>query len=98
MSPRTPPVIRLAQHGEAQALGALLGQAFFDDPIWMWVVRDPERRRKHLGRFLGHVIASKVKSGTVWTTTELEGAAVWAPPGEWRVHPLSMLPAFTTNI
>ena len=41
MSPRTPPVVRLARHGESKALGGLLGKAFFDDPIWMWVVQDP---------------------------------------------------------
>ena len=98
MSPRTPPVVRLARHGESKALGGLLGKAFFDDPIWMWVVQDPERRRKHLGQFLAQVIHGRVKAGTVWTTTEQEGTAVWAPPGEWKVHPLKMLPALPSAL
>ena len=90
--------MRLARHGESKALGGLLGKAFFDDPIWMWVVQDPERRRKHLGQFLAQVIHGRVKAGTVWTTTEQEGTAVWAPPGEWKVHPLAMLPALPSAL
>lgn len=98
VTPRTPPVVRLAQHDEWKSLGALLGDAFFDDPVWDWVVTNPERRRKHLGTFLGHVIHSKVRSGTVWTTTEREGAAVWAAPGDWKVHPVKMLPALPSAV
>jgi len=98
VTPRTPPAVRLAQQDEWQSLGALLGHAFFDDPVWDWVVQDPKRRRKHLGQFLGHVIHARVRSGTVWTTTQHEGAAVWAPPGDWKVHPLKTLPALPSAL
>lgn len=80
--------VRVAQANEWRLLGRLLGDAFWDDPVWMWVCPDPQRRREHLGSAFAQVIRRRVHDGHGWTTDGLAGAAVWAPPDEWRTQPL----------
>lgn len=65
-------------------LGQLLGAAFVDDPIWEWVVTDEARRRRHLGAAFGQLVRSAAATGNLWTTEDLAGAAMWAPPGRWK--------------
>lgn len=82
--------VRLAAGDEWRPLGLLLGAAFQDDPVWEWVVPDPRRRARHLGAAFGQLIRARVHGGTVWTTDDLAGAAMWAEPGRWRSSPWEM--------
>lgn len=83
--------VRLATGQEWRPLGDLLGAAFQDDPVWEWVVPDPSRRARHLGTAFGHLIRDRVHGGTVWTTDDLAGAAMWAEPGRWKSSPSEMV-------
>lgn len=76
--------VRVARPEEWRPLGALLADAFDDDPVWEWICPDLVRRRRHLGRLFAQVIRPRVQRGTVWTTDSHEGGAVWAGPGEWK--------------
>lgn len=87
MSRRREPVVRPARPSEWWELGRLLGDAFQDDPVWMWVCDDEARRRRHLGAVFAHVIRDRVRRGWGLTTDGLHGAAVWAAPGRWKARP-----------
>ncbi|HUA75063.1 MAG TPA: GNAT family N-acetyltransferase [Solirubrobacteraceae bacterium] len=87
---------RRAAYEQAQSVGTgdsaavpgmaeSLARAFFDDPVFSWVLREDLRRMKILRNgfelflrrvWLGH--------GHTYTTASTVGAAVWDPPGEWK--------------
>lgn len=90
MSPAGRHVVRPATGDEWRRLGHLLGDAFQDDPVWQWVAPDPRRRTRHMGRAFGQLIRRRTAAGTVWTTDDLAGAAMWAAPGDWKETPGSM--------
>ena len=78
MKPRpieiTPELVR----GAAQAVA----DGFFDNEIWVWMLRrDRQRRRllpRHYRAMIRHVY---VPRGGAWTTEDTAGAALWFPPG-----------------
>jgi ribosomal protein S18 acetylase RimI-like enzyme len=77
---------RPAVAGEVEALATSLAAAFYDDPVFGWLLPDAATRRSRIERFfaleLEHVI---MPVGEVWTTDGLPGAALVAPPGKWRL-------------
>jgi ribosomal protein S18 acetylase RimI-like enzyme len=80
-------VVRLddARLGDASDL---LARAFQDDPAWVWLFPDPERRARILPWLFR--IGFDVTAADVYTTAgELLGAARWLPPGRpsMRVGP-----------
>jgi GNAT superfamily N-acetyltransferase len=63
--------------------GEVLGRAFFDDPLWSWVLPDPERRRSALGAFMAIGVRYGHAHGAVHVTAPaVEGCAVWLRPGD----------------
>jgi ribosomal protein S18 acetylase RimI-like enzyme len=89
--------VRTGDLTTAAAMAEALARAFFDDPVFSWVLRDDLRRMKILRNgfelflrrvWLGH--------GHTYTTASTVGAAVWEPPGEWKPSvglQLRLLPA-----
>lgn len=89
------------RHVGAEALGdvtAVLARAFEDDPMWRWALGRPDidDRRARLGRFFGALIAKvHVREQLMFTADAaprtdsrdpaVAGAAVWMPPGRWKV-------------
>lgn len=89
-SPPAPPVHR-ATRAELPALAEALARAFADDPVHRHLFGDPvphDRAR----RFFEVVLHWRVGGGDVWAATDGAAAAVWAPPGRWKVPLRSMLP------
>ncbi len=79
--------------GEADraALSDVLQAAFFDDPLWGWLTPDERTRSRRLaGLFSTFLRAHFFPRGSVWTTTDRAGAALWAPPGESSISPLRL--------
>ncbi len=80
--------LRKATPADLDALARRLADAFYDDPVFSWLIPDERRRRARLRRFymieLRHV---GFALGRVWTCAELVGAAITAPPGTWRMPP-----------
>lgn len=98
-SAAVPATARQAAADEWRELGRVLGEAFQDDPVWVWVCPDERRRRDFLGTAFAHVVRPHVRAGRAWTVDAAEapaaqrssGAAVWAAPGQWKTRPLDSI-------
>lgn len=77
--------VRTARPDEWHQIGQLLGDAFFDDPLWAWIAPNPDKRRRHLGSLFGQLIRKRVAAGTAEVIADGGGAAVWAPPNRWKI-------------
>lgn len=87
--PRSQPQVVLASAAQRAAVSATLADAFFDDPVMSWILRDEASRIRRLeGLFSTLLRGHYLALGTVWTTPDAEGAALWAPPGQ-AVIPMS---------
>jgi len=90
MSVRAPAAagLRRATAEDVPRLRAMLAEAFFDDPVFGWLMPEDTTRRARLRSYfgidLGHLTLPR---GRVWTTGDLAGAALTLPPGKWRVPP-----------
>jgi GNAT superfamily N-acetyltransferase len=84
--------LRTANPDDVRTLAGALAEAFYDDPIFGWLMPDDHTRLARLRRFytieLRHVGLAR---GHAWTSNALLGAAISAPPGAWRVPPRVML-------
>ncbi|WP_131742941.1 GNAT family N-acetyltransferase [Actinomadura roseirufa] len=87
--PHPPPTVRVAGATDAAGISALLGRAFDDDPLWRWIVPDDATRVRRLaGLFdlsLRVLHLSHGGSEAAGRGTAVEAAALWDPPGHWRV-------------
>jgi len=85
---RAGPDLRRATPEDIPRLKTMLAEAFFDDPVFGWLMGNDGKRRAQLRRYfgtdLGHLTMPR---GRVWTTSDLAGAALTLPPGKWRVPP-----------
>ena len=88
---------RRAGTGDVAGLVEVLGRAFDDDPVAGFLFRGDRRRRRGLRRFFRIQLTSLYAGdGEVWTTGDLAGAAIWAPPSKalpglrdlWHLVPL----------
>lgn len=86
-----------AGQDQAGPIAEALARAFYDDPVFSWVLRDDPRRMRPLRSgfelFLRRVWLDEHET---YTTAAAVGAAVWEPPGAWKVgvgEQLRLLPA-----
>lgn len=79
----------------------MLARAFDDDPLMGWIFPDPEARRRKLPTMFallfrhGHLPRSA--SDVIAGQSGIRAAALWDPPGGWRMsggHMLRALPGF----
>src|SRR3954467_14891954 len=79
-------VYRPAAPEEVTPLAQALAAAFERDPVWSWVLPDAGTRRERLERVfrleLEHVI---MPVGSAWTSDDLVGGVLVAPPDKWRL-------------
>ena len=88
-------IVRLdpARLGEASDV---LARAFHDDPAWVWLFPDPERRARLLPWLFR--IGFDVTSADVWVTAgRVCGVARWLPPGRQAVRIAPTLRALVTT-
>jgi ribosomal protein S18 acetylase RimI-like enzyme len=82
----------VATPGDRVALSDALADAFFDDPVMSWILRDEDSRIPRLARLFGVQLRGHyLPLGTVWTTADRAGAALWAPPGHAILPPTTIL-------
>jgi ribosomal protein S18 acetylase RimI-like enzyme len=85
-------IVRL-RPDQLDAASQVLGRAFQDDPAWIWVIPDSERRAALLPWLFR--MGFEVTEGEVWTTEEpVLGCARWLPPGRPPVRVGRALRAF----
>jgi|HubBroStandDraft_6_1064221.scaffolds.fasta_scaffold68922_1 ribosomal protein S18 acetylase RimI-like enzyme len=86
------PTLRQASAEDARRLTTVLAEAFFDDPVFGWLMPEDNRRRARLRRYFAIELRRyTLPRGRVWTTSDLSGAALSLPPGAWRAPPLATL-------
>ena len=79
------PRLRRATAEDVHRLRAVMAEAFFDDPVFGWLMPDETSRRVRLRRYFGIELRHfALARGRVWTTRDLSGAALSLPPGAWR--------------
>ena len=84
--------VRKATRTDVPDLTGVLARAFDDDPMTNWfVARDAHRQQRiaHMQRVSLERIS--LPRGEVYTTDGLHGAALWAPPGKWKMGLLQQL-------
>jgi ribosomal protein S18 acetylase RimI-like enzyme len=85
------PTVRVAQPRESDSLKVALGAAFFDDPIFGWLIGQSSNRQARLERYFALQLAHSFADGCVWTSEGLQGAALCMPPDRWRLPPQLMI-------
>lgn len=65
-------------------LAAMLGRAFYDDPVMSWAIPDDGQRLKRAEGMFGQQLKRLVPFGEVHADDQFRAAALWAPPGEWE--------------
>ena len=90
MAIATPPA-RL-DRAHVSAAGHTLGRAFYDDPLFTWILPDDARRADPLEWFFARVTDYGTRWGEVYGAgADIEGAAIWLPPGETHVPAMRMM-------
>jgi len=73
--------IRLASPSDADAVAALIAEAFHPLAVSAWLVADPARRSHVLSEVFRIHVEHAVASGWVWIEGDADGVAVWQPGG-----------------
>ncbi|MFI4984950.1 MAG: GNAT family N-acetyltransferase [Solirubrobacterales bacterium] len=76
--------MRRATPADVPALAGVLARAFMDDPVARWACAPDRVRPAMLERFHATRMRHLLAHEEVWTTAELDCAAVWAPPQRWK--------------
>ncbi|MBV8386572.1 MAG: GNAT family N-acetyltransferase [Acidimicrobiia bacterium] len=78
--------IEKATVADVPALSQTLARAFYDDPAISWMVPD-DARRLRVGPYGFKSWLTKIylPKNQVFTDPDRKAAALWAPPGKWRM-------------
>jgi GNAT superfamily N-acetyltransferase len=88
-------VIRKATSTDETSLATALALAFHDDPVMSWLLpQDRSRVRRLRALFRAELRYLHLPHNEVYTTAEVSGGALWAPPNKWRTPPGSLLRSF----
>jgi GNAT superfamily N-acetyltransferase len=79
---------REATTADIGALSRALARAFEDDPVMSWLYPGLHRMERFMG---GYELKLHLPHGSVYTTDDIAGGAIWAPPGKWRTSGLDVL-------
>jgi GNAT superfamily N-acetyltransferase len=82
---------RQATADDVPRLAGVLADAFIEDPVYSWLLPGSLRLKPRLRNMFSAELEQYVlpRGGTVWTTSEYDGAAAELPPGAWEM-PTSM--------
>jgi GNAT superfamily N-acetyltransferase len=91
---------RPARKADIRGLSHVLGRAFYDDPVTMWMMPDERSRSAHLPRLFATLTRHHhLAGGGVEVACDgpaIGAAALWDPPNRWQQSPraqLAMMPA-----
>jgi ribosomal protein S18 acetylase RimI-like enzyme len=88
--------VRKVTSADRKRLAATMARAFDDDPIANWFAAQDKRRARRIYDFMD--VAYRITSpyDELYTTDEVQGGALWSPPGKWKMgilQQLMLLPA-----
>jgi GNAT superfamily N-acetyltransferase len=87
------PTIRRAGVSDTERLAEVLAAAFEHDPVMTWMLPGADSRRHGVHRLFRLLVLSRLEVDRDGYLTE-HGAAIWAPPGAWRLSVGQQLRAF----
>jgi ribosomal protein S18 acetylase RimI-like enzyme len=77
---------RLATLDDVAVLARSLAEAFADDPLMSYILpNDATRRRRSAALFSVVLRHQHLPHGATYTDEDRRGAALWAPPGMWKM-------------
>jgi GNAT superfamily N-acetyltransferase len=75
--------VRVASPGEEDPIARSMAEAFWDDPVQVFLMPDAKsRQRRMVGLFEVLLRGHYLKLGETYVTPDHSGAAMWAPPGK----------------
>ena len=77
--------VRRAIAADALRIVEVLAEAFADDPPMRWFLAEAPRRAHRLRPYFRAAVPAYLRHGEVWLSEEPAGAAVWVPPGPFRL-------------
>ena len=84
--------VRKVTAEDVPRLNAVLARAFDDDPFANWFVLQDKRRARRIYDFMDVGLRQMtLPHGECYTTPDLQGAALWTPPGKWKLGMLQQL-------
>jgi GNAT superfamily N-acetyltransferase len=83
--------VRKATAADVGPVARAMALAFEDDPLIDFMVPEKRRLQRLERMFATDIRASYLAHDEVWTTADLQGAALWAPPEKWRRPPQVMI-------
>jgi ribosomal protein S18 acetylase RimI-like enzyme len=85
-------VIRKATADDVPRLARALARAFYDDPVFNWLVPDDsERMRRSERGFAFYLRRVYLPHDECYAAQGGAGGALWLPPGKWHLGPLAQL-------
>jgi len=86
-----PQIVERATSTDRNELAQVLGRAFETDPVWNWLFPDPSTKLRRSSQVFQAYLRDCLKVGEVFTTPDREGAALWKPPGKWKLGNAAIL-------
>jgi ribosomal protein S18 acetylase RimI-like enzyme len=83
--------VRKATMADVDRLSAALASAFDDDPVFAFLFPQKNRAKTYKAFFARELAKHHLPHDECWTVDALNGAALWAPPGQWRQSNLDTL-------
>lgn len=83
----TTPLVTRTALADISTVGDVLARAFQDDPVFTWVIPDPDRRRDLLPSVFAEFARVFLPHDETYLTDDGAGAALWAPAGVDAVGP-----------
>jgi ribosomal protein S18 acetylase RimI-like enzyme len=78
--------VRTVTGADVRSVGECLAYAFDDDPVMAYLLPNPDSRHHRLMRFYRTALSVQhLTHGCCFTNDGCAGAALWDPPGHWRV-------------
>jgi len=77
--------VRNATMGDYAAVSATLARAFYDDPVFSFLLPDDATRLKKLETVMGLFFKLGLGHGACYTTDNFESITLWRPPNGWHV-------------
>jgi GNAT superfamily N-acetyltransferase len=85
-------VIRKATADDVPRIARALARAFYDDPVFNWLIPDDsERLRRSERGFAFYLRRVYLPHDECYTTPDGGGGALWLPPGKWHLGPFAQL-------
>jgi GNAT superfamily N-acetyltransferase len=89
-----PPVasVRKASADDVAGLAAALARAFYEDPVFRWLIPDDSNRLRRSERgFSLYLRKVYLQHDECYTTKDVVGGALWMPPETWHLGPLAQM-------